>query len=324
MSEILSQEEIDALLSAVSTGDVAIEDKDNIVIDTSQMVKYDFRRPKLISKEQMRTLQMLHDTFAKNFSNSLSLYLRTIVNVNLALVEQFTYGEFIMSLPNPTNLCIFSMRPLDGMAVMEINPALVFVIVDRLTGGSGSIPKEIREFTEIEQAIMLTVINMVLEKLQETWKHVTQINCQLEMRETNPQFAQVASMTENVLLITFNAEIGENTGMISICIPFAVLGPVLSQLSAQQWISAQGRGTGTSSIFERQLKATQLSIKAILGQTDITIGELISMKPGDVIVLDQTVRQDCALWVEDAPKFKCKPGLIGNKRAAEIRKPIET
>jgi flagellar motor switch protein FliM len=244
--------------------------------------------------------------------------------VNLALVEQFTYGEFIMSLPNPTQLCIFSMKPLEGMAVMEVNPALVFVIVDRLTGGSGSIPKEIREFTEIEQAIMLNVITMVLEKLQETWKHVTQLECKLEVRETNPQFAQVASMTENVLLITFNAEIGENTGMISICIPFAVLGPVLSQLSAQQWISSQGRGTaGADSIFTEQLQATEMCLKTVLGRTEVSIEELVNMSPGDVVVLDRSIRDDCELWVEDSPKYRCKPGLVGQKRAAEIRAVIE-
>jgi len=321
LSEILTQEEIDALLSAVSTGDVNIEDKDNITVDTSQMSKYDFRRPKLISKEQMRTLQMLHDTFAKNFSNALSLYLRTVVNVNLALVEQFTYGEFIMSLPNPTSLSIFSMKPLEGMAVMEINPALVFVIVDRLTGGSGIVPKEMREFTEIEQAIMLNVINMVLEKLGETWKHVINITCRLEVRETNPQFAQVASMTENVLLITFNTEIGENTGMISICIPFAMLGSVLGQLSAQQWISSKAREGGP--VFKEQLELTEMSLKAILGQTSITIDELIHMAPGDVVVLEKSVREDSELWVEDAPKFYCKPGLIGRKRAIEIKSDVE-
>jgi flagellar motor switch protein FliM len=228
-----------------------------------------------------------------------------------------------MSLPDPTNLSIFSMKPLDGMAVMEINPALVFVIVDRLTGGSGSIPKEIREFTEIEQEIMLTVTNMVLEKLQETWKHVTNLTCKLEVRETNPQFAQIASMTENVLLITFNAEIGDNTGMISICIPFAMLGSVLGQLSAQQWISSKSQASEVGTVFGESLYGTDLTLKAVLGQTSSTVRELVDMAVGDVILLDKTVREDCQLWVEEAPKFNCKPGLVGKKRAVEIKSFIE-
>lgn len=318
MSEILSQEEIDALLSAVSSGDVGLEDQDKIVVDTGNMTKYDFRRPKLISKEQMRTLQMLHNTFAKNFASVLSLYLRTIVNVNLALVEQFTYGEFIMSLPNPTSLSIFSMRPLEGMAILEINPALVFVIVDRLTGGSGVIPKEIREFTEIEQAIVLSVITMALERLQETWKHMSEITCKLESRETNPQFAQIASMTENVLLITFNAEIGENTGMISICIPFAMISSVLNQLSAQQWISGKRQDEATP-VFEDQLLTTAVTLKAVLGEANVTIGELVNILPGDILVLDKTIREECELRVEDKLKFNCKAGIVGKKRAMEIK-----
>lgn len=319
MSDILSQEEIDALLGAVASGQVKVEEENSTVIDRGSVASYDFRHPKLISKDQMRTLHMLHDTFAKSFANTLSLYLRTIVNANLALVEQFTYGEFIMSLPNPTCMSVFSMQPLEGLAILEINPVLVFVIVDRLMGGGGQAPKEIRELTEIENQIILTVINMALDKFQETWKHVTQLRCALEGRESNPQFAQITTLTDNVLLITLNVEIGENTGMASLCIPIATLAPVLGYLSAQKWISSGQRAAAAAA---RQcagfLEDTDVELLAVLGTARMTINELVSMQPGDVVVLDRHAEDDVVLNVENTPKFVAKPGLVTGRRGLRI------
>lgn len=319
MSDILSQEEIDALLGAVASGQVKVEEDNSTVIDRGSVASYDFRHPKLISKDQMRTLHMLHDTFAKSFANTLSLYLRTIVNANLALVEQFTYGEFIMSLPNPTCMSVFSMQPLEGLAILEINPVLVFVIVDRLMGGGGQAPKEIRELTEIENQIILTVINMALDKFQETWKHVTQLRCALEGRESNPQFAQITTLTDNVLLITLNVEIGENTGMASLCIPIATLAPVLGFLSAQKWISSGQRAAAAAA---RQcagfLEDTDVELLAVLGTARMTINELVSMQPGDVVVLDRHAEDDVVLNVENTPKFVAKPGLVTGRRGLRI------
>jgi len=318
VSDILSQEEIDALLGAVATGQVKVNEQERIVLDKAAVAPYDFRRPKLISKEQMRTLQMVNDTFAKSFGNTLSLYLRTIVNANLALVEQFTYGEFIMSLPNPTCVSIFSMEPLEGLSILEINPVLVFVIVDRLLGGSGQPPKEIRELTEIENEIILTVINMALEKFQETWKHVTELHCRLEGRESNPQFAQITTLTENVLLITLNVEIGENTGMVSLCIPIATLAPVLGQLSAQKWIGAGTGKDATGTQCEEFLEDTEVELQAVLGASGMTLSELVSLQQGDVVVLNRHVGEDVVLNIENAPKFRAKPGLVAGRRGVEV------
>ena len=323
MSDILSQEEIDALLGAVATGQVKVEEKEHIVIDKASITNYDFRRPKLISKDQMRTLQMLNDTFAKAFANTLSLYLRTIVNANLALVEQFTYGEFIMSLPNPTCISVFSMQPLEGLAILEINPVLVFVIVDRLLGGGGQPPKEIRELTEIENQIILTVINMALDKFQETWKHVTQVRCVLEGRESNPQFAQITTMTDNVLLITLNVEIADNTGMVSLCIPISTLAPVLGNLSAQKWISSAQRSTAMSGQCTQFLEETDVQLNAVLGTSEMTINELMNVQPGDVVVLDRHAEEDIVLNVENSPKFYARPGIITGRRGVQIVRTFE-
>jgi flagellar motor switch protein FliM len=323
VSDVLSQEEIDALLGAVASGEVGVEDAQHAVPGTASVSSYDFRRPKLISKDQMRTLQMLNDTFAKAFANTLSLYLRTIVNANLALVEQFTYGEFVMSLPNPTCMSIFSMQPLEGLAILEVNPVLVFVIVDRLLGGGGQPPKEIRELTEIENQIMLTVINMALDKFQETWKHVAQVRCVLEGRESNPQFAQITTLTENVLLITLNVEIAENTGMVSLCIPITTLGPVLGHLSAEKWISSSQRNPDRAGQCARFLEETDVELQAILGTSQMTINELVGIQSGDLVVLDKHVDDEILLNVESSPKFYAKPGLVAGRRGAQIVRTYE-
>ena len=323
MSDVLSQEEIDALLGAVASGEVGAEDTQRLAPGKALVTSYDFRRPKLISKDQMRTLQMLHDTFAKAFANTLSLYLRTIVNANLALVEQFAYGEFVMSLPNPTCMSIFSMQPLEGLAILEINPVLVFVIVDRLLGGGGQPPKEIRELTEIENQIILTVINMALDKFQDTWKHVSQVHCALEGRESNPQFAQITTLTDNVLLITLNVEIAENTGMVSLCIPIATLAPVLGHLSAEKWISSAQRSPDRAGRCTRFLEETDVGLQAVLGASQMTINELVDIQSGDVVVLDKHIEADIVLNVENSPKFYAKPGLVAGRRGAQIVRPYE-
>jgi len=321
--DILSQEEIDALLGAVATGQVKVDEQQHAAVTRGLSVAYDFRRPKLINKEQMRTLQMLNDTFAKAFANTLSLYLRTIVNANLALVEQFTYGEFITSLPNPTCLSIFSMKPLEGLAILEINPVLVFVIVDRLLGGSGQAPKEIRELTEIENEIILTVISMALEKFQDTWKHVSELNCRLEGRESNPQFAQTTSLTDNVLLITLNVEIGENTGMVSLCIPMATLAPVLGNLSAQKWIASGQQSAGADERCGRYLEDTKVQLRVVLGKAEMTLNELIGVERGDVVVLNRHADDEVVVSVENVPKFLARPGRVSGRCGVEIVRPIQ-
>jgi flagellar motor switch protein FliM len=325
VSDILSQEEIDALLGAVASGEVDVTQEARTSGKPPVVAPYDFRRPKLISKDQMRTLHMLHDTFAKGFANTLSLYLRTIVNANLALVEQFTYGEFIMSLPNPTCMSVFSMQPLEGLAILEINPVLVFVIVDRLLGGGGQPPKEIRELTEIENQIILTVVNMALEKFQDTWKHVTQVRCALEGRESNPQFAQITSLTDNVLLITLNVEIAENSGMVSLCVPIATLAPVLGNLSAQKWISSGGQQQepGPAGQCTRFLEETSVELQAVLGTAEMTIDELMNLQPNDIVVLNTHAEGEVLLNVEGSAKFRAKPGLSAGRRGVTILGAVE-
>lgn len=325
MAEILSQEEIDALLSAVSDGDVPVEEPRKKAQKKTVAV-YDFSRPDRVSKDQMRTLQMIHESFARIFSTSLAAHLRSAVEVNLVSVDQLTYAEFIMSLPNPTCINILSIASLEGKAILEINPTLVFSIIDRLLGGRGQPIKENRELTEIEQKIIERYITLVLEVLKESWQRITPLDFKLESRETNPQFTQIVAPGETVVLIAFEIKAGQGSGIMSICIPYVILAPLAVKLSAQHWISAsqkEGNNKENLSLLRSNLERTKIDFTALLGTTTMTIQDLIRLQVEDVICLDTTIDDKLVLKVGNLAKFYGYPGLQGRKKAMRIVSKID-
>ena len=331
MGDILSQEEVDALLSAITTGGpsesapapqeqatsapvATVEEKDKSIS------KYDFRRPDIVSKDQMRTLQMLHKTFCRHLTTSLSTYLRSIIEVNLVAVDQLTYGEFNMSLSNPTCINVFSVKPLEGRAVLEVNPVLVFSIIDRLLGGAGEPPQVIRALTDIEQSIISRVIDLILEGLKEAWKNIIEFHFQVEEREVNPQFVQIVAPGETVILISCEMKVGQFSGIISICFPFVYIEPIMSQLSAQHWISStQKKPTDEmKSSLKTHLNNTKLSVSATLGTANITIRQLLELKKSDVLVLNQKASKPLEINVEDKKLFHGMAGVLGKNRAVQL------
>ncbi|MEF3255625.1 MAG: flagellar motor switch protein FliM, partial [Deferribacterales bacterium] len=238
MADILSQEEIDALLSTVAEAGIKDEAFSPEVDFTPKKISvYDFRRPDRVSKEQIRALRNLHDKFARNFSSSLSNFLRIITDINLVSVDQMTYGEFLMSLPDPTNFNIISLIPLEGNAVLEINPSLVFPIVDKLLGGPGLPMYKVRELTALEQHIIESVIYLLLKELEDTWKQVLpNIKFKKEITENSPQVVQIVAQNEVVILVVFEVKFSDVSGMINLCLPAVVLEPVLGKISSQDWL----------------------------------------------------------------------------------------
>ena len=217
--DVLSQTEIDDLLSALSTGVVSVEEIKNEQ-KQKKIKAYDFKRPDKFSKDQIRTLYMLHENFARLLNTYLSAHLRTLIHIDVASVDQLTYEEFIRSLPNPSVINVFQMRPLKGNAILEINPNIVFSIIDRLFGGPGLPPAKPRALTDIEEAITRRVVNKALESLQEAWKQVVAIEPRADAIETNPQFTQIVPPNDMVVIITLQAKIGQAEGLINICIPY--------------------------------------------------------------------------------------------------------
>jgi len=322
--DILSQDEIDALLSAVSTGEVAPEETDKVIKKRS-VVPYDFKRPNRVSKDQMRTLQMIHDSFARAVTTSLSSLLRTMVEVNLIAVDQLTYAEFILSLSNPTCINVVGMNPLKGNAVLEMNPALVFAIVDRLLGGKGLAIKETRAMTDIESSVIEKVIMIALRDLKEVWMHILELNFQLVEKETNPQFVQIVAPGEIVILITLEIRVGEGAGVMSLCMPYIVLEPIMTKLSAQHWINASQREERAHSydLMKDNMDTTLVSLISELGNANLTIQEILELKENDIIRLNTNINDDIVIKIGNRQKYKGFPGINRGNKAVKIRQFIE-
>jgi len=318
--DILSQSEIDDLLSALSTGMVSAEEiKDE---QKQRKIKvYDFKRPDKFSKDQIRTLYMLHEHFARLMNTYLSGILRTIVHIDVASVDQLTYEEFIRSLPNPSVIGIFQMSPLKGNAILEINPNIVFSIIDRLFGGPGLPPAKLRALTDIEDAIIRRVINKTLECFQDAWKQVVAIDPKLEVIETNPQFTQIVPPNDMVVIITLHVKIGQAEGLVNLCIPYLVVEPIMSKLTTTYWVASAVAKQGLpehNHAIQRKVEKTLIPMLVELGRATVTIQELLGLTVDDVLQLDSRIDSDLNIIVGKNEKFRGKPGLSGRKVAIQV------
>ena len=320
MADVLSQNEIDELLSAISTGVVNAE---NIKQEQKQrkIKLYDFKRPDKFSKDQIRTLYMLHENFARLLNTYLSAHLRTMVQVSVASVDQLTYEEFIRSMPNPSVISIFEMRPLSGNALMEINPAIVFSIIDRLFGGVGTPPAKPRELTDIEQSIVARLVNKALESLSEAWRQVVNVEPRLEVIESNPQFTQIVPPNDMVVIITLQTRIAQTEGFINLCIPYLVLEPIMPKLTTSFWVASSIARAGSKTNvtqMQKKLERTLVPLTVELGRINVTVAEMLDLTIGDVVRLDARVNEELPVIIEQHQKFKCKPGSSNNRIAVQI------
>jgi flagellar motor switch protein FliM len=325
MNEVLSQDEIDQLLTAISSGDIETEEVQQPA-DQRKIKIYDFKRPDKFSKEQIRTVSIMHETFARLTTTSLSAQLRSLVHVHVASVDQLTYEEFIRSIPNPTTLAVINMDPLKGSAVLEIDPSVTFSIIERLFGGQGEGAKVNRDLSDIEQSVMEGIIVRILGNMREAWSQVIDLRPRLGQIETNPQFAQIVPPTEMVVLVTLETKVGEVEGMMNFCIPYLTIEPIISKLSAQYWYSSVRRGTTTENlnILRERLASIEVSVAAEVGKMDLTMRDVLNLTQGDVIRLSNTrIGDPMVLKVGNKPKFQCRPGVVGNKLAVQVTEKLE-
>ena len=326
MNEVLSQDDIDQLLTAISTGD---SDNFKPVSDTRKIKLYDFKRPDKFSKEQIRTVSVMHETFARLTTTSLSAQLRTLVQVHVASVDQLTYEEFTRSIPSPTTLAVINMDPLKGNAVLEIDPSITFSMIDRLFGGKGVTSmtnNKVRELTDIEQSVMEGIIVRILANMREAWTQVIDLRPRLGQIETNPQFAQIVPPTEMVVLITLETKVGEEEGMMNFCIPYLVLEPIVSKLSSQYWFSSVRKNSTTQYLgtIKQQLTSVDMDVVADFGSINLPIRDVLSLRVGDVIRLSNIkVGDPLSLSVGNEKKFYCQPGVINKKMAVQITGKVE-
>ena len=318
--DVLSQSEIDKLLSALSDGSVSAEE---VKADEEQkkVKSYDFKRPDKFSKDQIRTLFMLHESFSRLLNTYLSTHLRTIVNVEVASVEQLTYQEFVQSLANPSVISILAVPPLKGNIIMEVNTEIAFAFIDRVFGGEGKSGIKTRVLTEIEEAVMRRFVEKATAHLKEAWANVVEFYPSLEATESNPQFTQIVPPSDMVVIVTIQMKVGEVEGMMNICIPYLVLEPVMSKLTTTFWVASsvsKDDDPEQVKILQRKIERTKVPFLVEMGDINITINEFLTLGFGDVLQLDTKVDDELKCRIGRKAKFFCRPGTSGKKMAVQI------
>ena len=323
--DVLTQEQIDALLAAANDDANSLEELKRE--ETSRKIKvYDFKRPDKFSKDQIRTLYMLHESFARLLNTYMSSHLRTLVNVDVASVEQLTYQEFVQSLANPSVITILGVPPLKGNIIFEISTEIAFAYLDRVFGGDGSTAMKTRVLTEIEDAVMRRFVNSAMERFKESWSNVTPMNPILEATESNPQFTQIVPPNDMVVIVTMQTKLGEVEGMMNICIPYLVLEPIMSKLTTTFWVAssvAKDDKTGHAETIRRKLNKTKVPLVVEVGRVQITIREFLTLGFGDVLQLNTKVKEDFPCMIGTNAKFLCRPGTFGKKLAVQITQVVQ-
>ncbi|CAH8710125.1 flagellar motor switch protein FliM [Paenibacillus thiaminolyticus] len=324
MVDVLSQNEIDALLAALSSGEMDAEELKKE--ETQRKIRsYDFKRAVRFSKDHIRSLTRIHENFARFLTTYFSAQLRTFVQINVVQVEQLPYDEFIRSIPKMTILNIFEAEPLKGRMVLEVNPNVAYAMLDRMLGGAGAAPSKINVLTEIETTVMERIFSRAFESLQEAWKNVLDIRPRLEALETNPQFMQIVSPNETIALISLSTKIGDTTGMINLCIPHVVIEPIMPKLSVHHWFVSEKKTREPIEIekLRQRVSKAKLPIAVELGTSQISVQELMQLSIGDVIALNKPVDSGLTIRVGDRMKYIGTPGVVKDRVAVQIEQVVE-
>ena len=318
MSDILSQNEIDALLKQLSEGDL---DMDQIQGEDEKQVKnYDFSRPTKFSKEHLGTLEIIFEHYSRLISTNLPVYLRKNVQVTVASSETVTFSEFSNALSNPSVLGIVNFAPLNGNIIIEIATNLCYAMLDRMLGGSGQPLEKSRDFSDIELTILQKLLVMFTQLMREPWKNVVEISPVLSRLETNPQFAQVIAPSDMIAIVTLNMKIGDVEGMVNICLPFFTLEDVMDKLNTKYWFSTmqENHDEHYEEYIESMIRRVDIPIKAVLGRSTISVNDFLNLQVGDCIRLDSRVDTDMNVYVGNIKKFTALPGTDRDSYAVQI------
>jgi flagellar motor switch protein FliM len=323
MSETLSQAEVEHLLNAIERGDAPSEPAAADSFRPREKVTiYDFKRPERVGKEQMRSLQTMHEGFGRNFGASLSALLRTMVEVKLTSVDQLTYSEFVFSLENPTCFNLISAQPLEGQLILDINPSILFPMIDRLLGGStnSALPAR-RPLTEIELRLVSRITALFLKEMQHAWENVLKLELAVDRVESNPQLVQIIPANEVIVLISFELTVGETRGMMNLCIPFNTIERISAKLTSNSWVSYSKRPPSMQTMqrVSNQIAEAPVEVVVELATTRITTSDMLGLRVGDVIASEKDVREPLVVSVQGIPKFVASPGKYKGRRAIQIR-----
>jgi len=318
VGEVLSQNEIDNLLKALSSGELDAEEYINR--DEVAVKVYDFRRPSKFSKEHLRTLEIIFEHYGRLLYTNLPAYLRKNVQVDVMNSEAVAFSEFANALSNPVLMGIINFAPLNGSIMIEMATNLGFAIVDRMLGGEGEALEKKREFSEIEILIIERILNICVNLMREPWQNVVEIAPRLERIETNSQFAQIISPSEMVAIVTLSIRIGDTEGLMNICLPYMCLEPVMDKLNTKYWYSTmQVKDDGTyEETIENLISKAEIPVKAILGKSTIAVNDFVNLQKGDIIKLNGNIDDELSIYVGNIKKFKALPGSSSEKYAIRI------
>ena len=321
MEKLLSQDEIDALLKGMESGNVDTTPED---LNREGLIAYDFANQDRIIRGRMPTLEIINDHFSRLFRNNLSSSLRRIVDVGSRGIQMMKFGEFIKTLPVPSSLHIFRLDPLRGHAILVLESKLVFTLLDVFFGGTGKSAFRIegREFTAIETRLIQKIAAMILSDLEKAWNSVHPLTIQHVRSEINPQFVSIVPPSDLVITIPFGIELEQFTGMITLCLPYSTIEPIKGKLySGYQSDQLEVDQSWIVRFFER-LKNTEVEVKVELGRSQIKVQDLFQLKVGDVLPLNKEVSNPLTVQIQGIPKFLARPGIYGGNKAVQIEDKI--
>ena len=333
MADVLSQSEVESLLAAldpgkpVGGGSSAPSGSPRRVEDSrAQISVYDFKRPERVSKDQMRAFQALHEGFSREFGAALSGMLRTIVEAKLISVDQLTYSEFVFSLENPTCFNLLQSEGLDGSMILDLNPSILFPIVDRLLGGGKEQRQAFpsRPLTEIELKLVARITSLAMRGLERAWSNICKLSLRVTQVESNPQLVQIVPPNEVIVLISFEISMGELRGIMNLCIPFNTIEPLAHKLSSDSWSAYSKRTADPRQKLSLEKNVSQAGVGMVvrLAEANLTAGELMNLAVGDVIMTEKLRSAGIEVLLEGMPLFNGFPGQFRGRRAVRLGKQI--
>lgn len=327
MADVLSQNEIDNLLSEMTSGRVDVDEVLSGKFAKGDVSNYDFRRPNRISKNQVRTLSSVHESFAEVFGYYLVSKLQTVVAITVTSVDQLFYSEFILSVSNPSCLYVFDIEGTDGSGILEVSPQLALTVVERLLGGAAESMPKARSITPIEQAVIRGIVEHALNDLRNAWRSIAELNFKYQRLEMEADFVQIAPSSEIVVVVSFDVNVGVHTFLMNLCFPTFALEEVLAKLNRQQVTTSVVRQSPkrmreNMMVLNQQISTTYLPIIAELGKTSITVGDLMGLAVGDVIKIKKRINQEIELIIAGKRKLAGRPGTVDGKRAVRVTRPL--
>ncbi|MDD2448481.1 MAG: flagellar motor switch protein FliM [Sulfurimonas sp.] len=327
MADILSQEEIDALLDVVDDeGDDVLDDTSSSSFTHNQQVTlYDFKRPNRVSKEQLRAFRGVHDKMARSLASQISSIMRSIVEIQLHSVDQMTYGEFLMSLPSPTSFNVFSIKPLEGSGIIEINPSIAFPMLDRLLGGKGEPFDANREFSDIELSLFETILRVMMSTLKEAWGPVMEVFPAIESKESSPNVVQIVAQNEIVVMVVMEIIIGHSSGMMNICYPVIALEPVLPKLASRDlMLNETSSKKSRNTELQVLLGGAKVNVEANLGDAELTMRDVLDLQVGDVVRLSSPADDVVTVSIDGKDRFRGEIGLRRFRKSIQVTQMIDT